>query len=152
MRIIAYCILAMIGVVGPEAQPKLETSVALKNGEYEFSLKSTTTTELLVPPIIFGDGGLTGHWIYIYDPYERRLQEGFSAPFSPTPIVYGSLPKVVLRQGGGISESLSRREVEDYFFVVPECYYILYVYRKVSADEVVFSDPSEPLFVCGAKK
>ena len=107
--------------------------------------ENASNAPLCMPEVSYADSRRSGTGVYLYDPKRNDIQEAFAlVTWAP-----GSERECRTVMPG---ESLTLRRSLDHllrhFPDVPECYYLVTVYRRIAPEGLVASEPSRPLWVC----
>ncbi|WP_145985475.1 hypothetical protein [Marilutibacter maris] len=116
---------------------------------YVLGLENNHSEPLTIAPFQLGEA--SGFLLYAYDPETRELLQAFSVGFPP-----GGRGGVDEERQGinrvqpavSLSRRFSKQRIQDHFFRLPKCYFLVLVYRDETDGVLVRSRPSEPVWVC----
>ena len=145
MLVAALVAAACARTTPPGEDDRVQAQLARDGDHIVMAFRNISEGPICMADIRFADSDRSGMWVYLYDPATRDLQASFA-------LVYWA-PDVVaecrwVKPGESRTGRFRIQHVLRYFSRVPECFYLVTVYRKRSESGLVASKPSEPVRIC----
>lgn len=129
----------------PGEEYRVQARLARDGDHIVMAFRNISKSPICMADIRFSDSDRSGMFVYLYDPVARDLQASFA-------LVYWAPDAVAecrwVKPGESRTGRFRIQHVLRYFSRVPECFYLVTVYRKRSESGLVASKPSEPVRIC----
>lgn len=127
------------------ATPALKSGIQESKEAFTLSVKNISDRHVTVPEIYLSSAIRGGHWIFLYDANEKKLQQGWSQVL---PITRAELPRRTLAPGESMSKTFLKKELLEYFMHVPKCFYLTSLFRKRIDGDLIYSRAAPAIYHC----
>lgn len=145
---IGLLICALAGTVAASSNhDELVVSLeSVRKGGVSISIENVSGQRVPVTQIDLGGEVYSGVSLFLYDPVNKKLQQAFSTSFP----AHGNRKKSIriLEPGAVVERVFAKDDIENYFFYMPDCYYLVALYRRRDGSSIISSAASNTLKVC----
>lgn len=132
-----------------DIEPTISASIAEMGGRYRLTFRNISDRTIELPDVYLSGSHRGGYWLFLYDPKEKKIQQG-GASVHVAPGME-ALSRRPVSPGQKVEKDIDKKYLLDYFMYLPKCYYLVVQYRWADHPEVGFSKPSNALYQCRGK-
>lgn len=129
---------------------KFATTLKKSVGHISYVVTNVGNDAAHVNEVDFVDFDKSGHGIFLYDPYTKRVQTGWGTILRSPTMKSAKTPATLLKPGDFLELSYEIKALTRLFMNVPNCFYLVAIYRYQSAGSKL-NAVSNAVYICRSK-